>query len=98
MGAPGSKRACYSIDHRERHGIRQHHQELHHWEARQGIGRDAVVSFAEGLLANGSVTLDTLLIAVWRGVLEKSIVDRITIYQTGYPQFFETYDKTCDKC
>ena len=56
------------------------------------------MSFAEGLLANGSVTLDTLLIAVWRGVLEKSIVDRITIYQTGYPQFFETYDKTCDKC
>lgn len=57
---------------------------------------DKVLASAEALLDPADTTIVTLLFDVWIGIIKKSVRPQFTIYQTGYPQFFQNSDHTCD--
>lgn len=54
------------------------------------------LSSAEALLEDDA-KIRNLLFSVWTAIQEKATRPRFVIYQTGYPQFFQNTDQTCDK-
>lgn len=53
------------------------------------------LSSAEALLED-DVKIRNLLFSVWTAIQEKSTRPQFVIYQTGYPQFFQNTDQTCN--
>lgn len=54
------------------------------------------LSSAEALLEDDA-KIRNLLFSVWTAIQEKATRSQFVIYQTGYPQFFQNTDQTCDK-